>query len=91
MRLTFTLASVQDLKELRSYIAQDNPGAAARMAEAIIAAADRLIENPRLGRPDAVSGTFESVIRPYVLVYEIHGDHIVVLRVWHGRQRRPGT
>jgi plasmid stabilization system protein ParE len=36
-------------------------------------------------------GTFELTIRPYVLVYEIHRAEIVVLRVWHGRQRRPGT
>ena len=61
------------------------------MAVAIVAAADRLSANPRLGRLGAMRGTFELVVRPYVLVYEIQRAEIVVLRVWHGRQRRPGT
>ena len=38
-----------------------------------------------------MTGTFEIVVRPYVVVYEINRDQIAVLRVWHGRQRRPGT
>ena len=61
------------------------------MAVAIVAATDRLSTNPRLGRLGAMPGTFELIVRPYVLVYEIHRAEIVVLRVSHGRQRRPGT
>jgi plasmid stabilization system protein ParE len=58
---------------------------------AIVAAADQLSVNPRLGRLGAMPGTFELITTSYVLVYEIHRAEIVVLRVWHGRQRRPGT
>ena len=61
------------------------------MAVAIVAATDRLGLNPRIGRLGAMAGTFEVVVRPYVIVYEIHRADVVVLRVWHGRQRRPGT
>jgi plasmid stabilization system protein ParE len=61
------------------------------MAVAIVAASDRLGANPRLGRLGAIQGTFESIVRPCVIVYAIHRAEIVVLRVWHGRQLRPGT
>ena len=91
MQIRFAEAAIADIESIRAYIAQDNPSAASRMAVAIVAAADRLSANPRLGRLGAMPGTFELIVRPYVLVYEIHRAEIVVLRVWHGRQRRPGT
>ena len=91
MQVRFAEAAIADIESIRAYIAQDNPSAASRMAVAIVAATDRLSANPRLGRLGAMPGTFELVVRPYVLVYDIHRAEIVVLRVWHGRQRRPGT
>lgn len=91
MQIRFADAALTDIENIHRYIAQDDPSAASRMAVAIVAAADRLCANPRLGRIGAISGTFELVVRPYVLVYEIHRAEIVVLRIWHGRQRRPGT
>jgi addiction module RelE/StbE family toxin len=91
MQVRFADAALTDIENIRTYISRDNPSAATRMAAAIVAAADRLGDNPRLGRLGAMPGTFELIVRPYVLVYEIHRAEIVVLRVWHGRQRRPGT
>jgi toxin ParE1/3/4 len=91
MQVSFTALALADIEHIRAYIANDNPAAAARMAAALTDAADRLSANPRLGRLGAVSGTFGVVVRPYVLVYEINRAEIVILRVWHGRQRRPGT
>ena len=91
MQVRFADAALADIESIRDYIAQDHPSAASRMAAAIVAATDRLSANPRLGRLGAMPGTFELIVRPYVLVYEIHRAEIVVLRVWHGRQRRPGT
>jgi toxin ParE1/3/4 len=84
-------AALADIQVIRDYIASDSPAAASRVAVAIVAAADRLGTNPRLGRIGAMSGTFELIVRPYVIVYEIDRSDIVVLRVWHGRQRRPGV
>ena len=91
MQIRFTGAALGDIAAIRAYIAADNPAAANRMAIAIVAAVDRLVDNPRLGRIGSVTGTFELVVRPYAIVYEIHRAELVVLRVWHGRQRRPGT
>jgi addiction module RelE/StbE family toxin len=91
MQVRFADAALTDIENIRTYISRDNPSAASGIAAAIVAAADRLSVNPRLGRLGAMSGTFELIVRPYVLVYEIHRAEIFVLRVWHGRQRRPGT
>jgi len=91
MRVRFSDAAVGDIEYIFNHIAQDDKSAAGRMADAIVAAADLLTENPRLGRLGAMPGTFEVVVRPYVLVYEINREEIVVLRIWHDRQRRPGT
>jgi addiction module RelE/StbE family toxin len=91
MQVRLAHLALADLQAIRAYIARDNPLAAQQMAIKIVAAADRLSANPRIGRLGAMPGTFELVVRPYVLVYEIHRAEIVVLRIWHGRQRRPGT
>jgi addiction module RelE/StbE family toxin len=91
MQVRLARLALADLQAIRAYIARDNPLAAQQMAIKIVAAADRLSANPRIGRLGAMPGTFELVVRPYVLVYEIHRAEIVVLRIWHGRQRRPGT
>jgi toxin ParE1/3/4 len=91
MQVIFAELALSDIEGIRAYIAQDNPVAAKHMASAILSATDRLISNPRIGRIGAVPGTFELIVKPYVVVYEIHRAEIIVLRVWHGRQKRPGT
>jgi toxin ParE1/3/4 len=91
MQVRFAAFAVADIEAIFRYIARDNPLAAQAMTAAIIGAADRLSLNPRLGRIGTMAGTFELTAGRYVLVYEINRSDIVVLRVWHGRQRRPGT
>jgi addiction module RelE/StbE family toxin len=91
MQIRFSAAAIADVEQIREYITRDNPAAAHRVAAALVAAADRLASNPRAGRIGAMDGTFELIVSPYILVYEIQRTEIVVARVWHGRQRRPGT
>jgi toxin ParE1/3/4 len=91
MQVRFAERALVDIENIWNYIAEDDPSAASRMTTSIVTAADRLGDNPRIGRLGAFGGTFELVVRPYVLVYEIQRAEVVILRVWHGRQRRPGT
>jgi len=83
----------QDLRQIRAYIAGDNPSAAAHMAQRILLAIDQLSTNPGIGRPGRVLDTRELVIAgtPYVAPYRVVGDTVVVLRVLHGAQRWPLT
>jgi len=85
----------RELWALRRYIAQDQPAAATRIAQHILAAVDRLGQYPLYGRPAAwdsrgllrelpVAGT------PFVVVYEVDEaiGAVIILRIVHGAQRR---
>lgn len=70
-------------------IAAENPRAATRMARELLIAGDSLVLFPRRGRRGLVRGTRELVpVYPYVIVYEVEGDDVMILRVWHGAQDR---
>ena len=89
--ITFTAPALADLVWIRTYIGQDNPAAANRIAVQLTAACDRLEYLPERGRPGQVPGTRElATIRPHVIVYRVVPGGVEILRVWHGAQgRRP--
>ena len=74
-----------------AYIAERNPQAAIDMGDAIEAAVARLADNPESAPRGRVPGTRELVVTgtPYVVVYRIEPDAVVILRVLHGAQRWP--
>jgi addiction module RelE/StbE family toxin len=83
--------AVAHLVALRAFIARENPQAAARIADLLLAAVDHLAAFPSSGRPGRVPGTREwSVPRtPYVIPYRIRRDRLEIIAVFHGRQRWP--
>lgn len=91
MTVVWSPRAISHLADLRAYIARDSPGAAGRVAAALLSAVERLAELPNLGRPGRVSGTRELVIpgTPYVIPYRPRGDHLEIIAVFHGRQRWP--
>ena len=80
--------ALADLEDAYSYIAQDDPAAAARMVQQIVDRAETLASMPALGRKGRVLGTRELVISPFVLAYHVT-DRVEVLRVLHGARRWP--
>ena len=74
-------------------IAERNPDAVARLEQRIIDATDQLIDRPRLGRAGRVAGTRELVVTrtPYIVIYEIEGDIVPIIRVLHSAQRWPSV
>jgi toxin ParE1/3/4 len=83
--------AIAHLADLRAYIARDNPGADGRIAMTLLAAVERLVELPNLGRPGRVVGTRELVVpgTPYVIPYRLRGDRLEIIAVFHGRQKWP--
>lgn len=69
------------------YLAERNERAATSLALKVRDAMDRLLKRPT-GRPGQVAGTFEKIIAgtSYLLVYELAGDELRVLRLFHMRQ-----
>ena len=84
--------AIADLAALRTYISQDDPAAAQRVALHIIRSVETLLPNsPEMGRPGRVPGTRELVIprTPYIVPYRLVGKTIQVLRVFHSARRWP--
>ena len=91
MDLKWTRRAQGDLVRLHGFLDPVKPSAAARVMHQLTAAPLRLLAHPRLGerleefRPREVRRIF---VGPYEARYEIQAAHIVVLRLWHGREDR---
>jgi len=90
VRLVWTRPANLDRKQIREYIAQDNPTAALALDELVSEKASRLVDHPGLGRPGRVDGTRELIAHQnYILVYDVAEDTVRVLRVLHAARQWP--
>jgi addiction module RelE/StbE family toxin len=80
------------LREIRAYVARDKPEAAERLAIRIVAMVETLRNHPHLGRVGAEAGTRELVIgnTPYIILYRVQGQRVIISTIWHGAQRGIG-
>jgi toxin ParE1/3/4 len=78
------------LREIRAYVALDKPEAAERLATRIVAILEALRNQSYLGRVGAEPGIRELVIggAPYIILYRVDGQRVVISTIWHGAQRR---
>lgn len=89
-KLFWTREAIRDRDEIYDYIEADNPVAALALDELFSEKAARLVDHPALGRPDRVAGTRELVVSGnYVVVYDLVGDRVRVLRVLHAARQWP--
>ncbi|MDO4706613.1 MAG: type II toxin-antitoxin system RelE/ParE family toxin [Comamonadaceae bacterium] len=90
VKLVWTRPAAADRRELRAYIAQDNPSAALALDALIAEKVARLLEHPQLGRPGRVPGTRELVAhRNYIVIYDVSDELVRVLRVLHAARQWP--
>ena len=88
MKLYWTLEAIADRDAIFDYIEADNPAAALALDELFSEKAERLTDHPKLGRPGRVDGTRELVVHEnYILIYDIAGDLVRILRVLHAARR----
>jgi plasmid stabilization system protein ParE len=65
-----------------------NPSAAARMADALFKAGDRLVSFPHRGRPVRGTAMRElTTVSPCIIRYRVGRDAVVILRVRHSARR----
>ena len=91
MTIVWSRTAVEDLKSLRAYIEEQNPRAAAKIADAIGRRVDSLKEFPGQGRPGRVPHTRELIIpeTPFLVVYTVSGTTVQIAAVLHGARRWP--
>ena len=90
MELYWTPEAVADRDSIFDYIEADNPAAALALDELFEEKASRLNDHPLMGRKGREAGTRELVAhRNYLLVYDLAGDKVRVLRVLHAARQWP--
>jgi len=91
MHVRWTTDAADDLERICDYIAQSRPDSARRVAQSVIERIGTLETFPHLGRPGRVQGTREITFPPlpFVAVYEVRDERIILLRILHRAQRWP--
>lgn len=93
MLIEWSVPALGDLEELVGYLRRDDETAATVIVNRVFEAAEMLSSFPRAGREGRVKGTRELLVKraPYVLVYTIEEDRVVIVRALHERRDWPGT
>jgi plasmid stabilization system protein ParE len=91
MKLIWLPAALRSRRAQLDHIAADSPNAAIRQGDRISAAAAQLVDHPQSGRPGRVAGTRERVVpgTPFILVYSVTDERVLIVRVLHGAQAWP--
>lgn len=92
MRLEWSSAAVADLQAIADWIEQDRgPDTANRITLHIYEAVQSLRTMPYRGRYGRVENTRELVLPslPYLVVYQVFEERLVILNVLQGAQRWP--
>lgn len=92
--MIWTQTAAEDLRGIAEFIAAENPDAARRLAQAVLAKIESLSRLPNIGRivPEKEDPTVREVIlSPYRIIYQLDQDHkaIHVARVWHAARGVP--
>lgn len=91
MRIIWVARASSDVARLHDFLAEVNPRAAKEVVRRLVAAPLRLTGAPRMGRrlaefdPREIRSIFAG---DYEIRYELVGEILYVLRVWHAREDR---
>jgi plasmid stabilization system protein ParE len=90
MRIIWDARAVQDLREIRAFIAADKPAAAAHVAKHIKISVRRLSKFPSMGRHTTRPNIRKLSIpgTPFAVYYRLLADAVEILAVLHGARRR---
>ncbi len=90
MRLVWSEAAREDLKQIIGYIGERNTRAASELGDRIESCAERLVDHPFMYRIGRTAGTREAVVHPnYIVIYEVSADSVTIRNVVHTRRQYP--
>jgi len=92
-RVELSEAAYYDIDSMFVYISQDSKQAAEKLRLRIYEGLKKLSDFPEMGpvipeedAPGAQRGYRQVVVNPYIILYRVLEDRIVIARVLHGRQ-----
>jgi len=90
VKISYTNQAIDDLERLRKFIEPKNPFAARRISSELLDGISNLRSFPKMGLPvprapdpDTIRDLF---IGQYTVRYLLEEDHVVILRIWHGKE-----
>jgi len=89
VQVEWTRGAQRNLDLIESYIAQDNPTAAAKTVLKIVKRTfTQLSKHPSSGKPGRIDGTRELIFTefPYIVIYTIRQETIFIVQVFHTAQ-----
>ena len=91
--IVWSQAALADLDRFSAFLQDRFPHLAQTVGQEIVAKMRVLSSFPQLGRPIAGQTEYRQIVMqvlnaPYVFQYRFDGERIVVLRVFHGREKR---
>ena len=89
MRVAYRAPALWDLAEIEAGLGFDDAAAANRLHGRLLDACEGLADFPEKGRRAARSDMRELVtVRPYVIIYRLQRDAVVIFRIVHGARQR---
>ena len=90
MKISYTQEAINDLERLRQFIESKNQFAARRISSELLDGIGNLHSFPKMGLPVARAPDPEGIrdlfIGQYTVRYLLDEDHLIILRVWHGKE-----
>jgi toxin ParE1/3/4 len=89
--LRWTKEAAADLENIANYLFDNTPERAAELVQGIYDAPTALLTFPHRGRVGRKERTRELVLShlPYIVVYQVRGETVHVVRILHGAQKWP--
>jgi plasmid stabilization system protein ParE len=91
-RLRWSPRSVDDLEAIHDFIARDSSRYADLVSRRIVAATERLLQFPEIGRivPEVGEPRLrELIVRPFRIVYRVRVDLVEIVTVFRGSRAFP--
>jgi len=93
-KIIWSLQARDDLREIVSFVAADNPAIAENFGYRLISKVELLANFPLLGRvvpEEADENIREIILRPYRIIYQVMPVQqvVAIARIWHGARGEP--
>jgi toxin ParE1/3/4 len=93
-KIIWSAQAREDLRDIVTFIAQDNPQTAESFGNLLISKVDLLAQFPQIGRvvPEEQDENIREIIfRPYRIIYQVlvQEQMVAIARVWHGARAEP--